>query len=323
MSSSPPPPRAVFVTDGVCSVRSLDLHRVWLPLKRSPYVQAWDDCQGGGPLHLGAVCGGNVVEADRFARGLYVSADRSIRSAPARDLKAAQARGAGAQLLRESARAAAVWHFVASEEPASRTRWRMLAALGEELCALPRTAFLNVLDHRLCTCGAARRKLRAGGLRHLLPEEVAALRVHSKKASAARALEEAGVHRERVLLVVAELSLQDLRLAEHLEWQVLDALKETLADRATTPCEKCRKRHATQVVMVRRKDQKPLTLRAGREARFRRKIETQRRKHPRSRWRLQRVCALCPHSVQPPKKSLRPPRRSETQPWTADVVTYA
>ena len=166
-------------------------------------------------------------------------------------------------MLREAARAAAVWDFVSSAEPGLRSCWTMVARLGEELCALPRLAFLNMLDHRLCTCGAARRKLRHGGLPHL-----------------------------RVLLVTAELGMRGLCLADHLERQVLGSLAET-AITSATPCERCRQRSATRVVMLRRRGQKPLTLRAGKGARFLQKVDTQRRKHPRSRWRLQRMCPYC------------------------------
>ena len=288
-------PRALFLVDGVSSVRSLDAHHVWHHLKSSPYVEAWRECGGlsqDAPLPLGAACGTSTLEADRFAQGFYAKASRSIRSAPVRDLKNKLSRGAGAQLLREAARAAAVWDFVSTEDAGMRSCWSMVASLGEELCALPRLAFINMLEHRLCTCGAARRYLRHGGLLHLLPNEVAALRARRRTEGAAGALEAAGASRERVLHVAAELSMRGLRLTDHMERQILDSLAET-AITSAKPCERCRKRPATRVVMLRCRGQKPLTLRAGKEARFLRKIDAQRRKHPRSRWRLQRTCLPC------------------------------
>lgn len=323
------PPRVLFLADGVSSTSPLDSRRVWLRLRSSSrYVQAWTECGDSAedspqspPLPLGAVCGNSALEADRFAHGFYAAASRSIQWTSARDLKMEPSRGAGAQLLREAARAAAVWDFVSATEKSLRSCWSMVTALGEELCALPRLAFLNMLDHRLCSCGAARRRLRHGGLPHLLPGEVEALRAHCKTASMAAALEAVGASRDRMVLAAAELGMRGLCLTDHLERQILGCLAETAISSATF-CESCHQRPATLIVMPRSKGKKPLTLRPGKEARFRRKVDAQRRTHPRSRWRLQRVCPFC--RLRPLKLKERRTKRASllgaTQSWRRCVA---
>ena len=299
LAAAASPPRVLFLTDNVSSESPLNPRRVWLPLRSSPYVQTWEECEGvslrsAATLPLGAVCGSNTLEADRFARGLHTAASRTIRQAPARELQAKAAAGAGVQLLREAIRAAAVSHFVACPEETLRAAWATLATLGEEICSLPRLAFLNLLKHRLCTSGEVRRRLRGRrGLAHLAPEEAQRVARQSAQTSVPALLEDAGWSRRQMLLLATELGVRGLRLSEELEQQAYASLSNAHLGSSLQVCENCRGHGALQVVLVRGRGQKRLLLRQGKEARFHRKVDSHRRKYPRNRWRLRRVCSLC------------------------------
>lgn len=295
------PPRVHFLTDNVSSESALDRRKVWLPLRSSLYVQTWEECESvshhdNAKLPLGAVCGGNTHEANRFALGLHIAASQTLRKAPTRELKAKTAVGAGVQLLREVIRAAAVSHFVDFPEETLHAAWAKLRALGEEICSLPRLAFLNLLNHRLCTSGEVRRRLRHRRLHNLAPEEERLFTHQSTSTNVAAVLENMGWNRRKILCLVTELGIHGLRLSEELEHQVLTTLSTTALS-STQLCENCGKSGILKMVMVRGKGKRKLTLRHGEEARFFRKVDTHIRKHPRNRWRLKRLCSLC--SVMP------------------------
>ena len=163
------PPRVSFGRDGVRSELRLQ-PRVWRPMAPLGMVRVWAECEGGegdeSDVHLGGLGGASPAEADRFAVGHYLDCVADVRGCDVKQLMRKACRGAGVQLLRDVLRALGAWHFLAeAEAPALVECQRLLAALGEELAALPRAAFLHLLQHPRCVCARVLEHSRRGGAR--------------------------------------------------------------------------------------------------------------------------------------------------------------